>query len=56
VLAKIEKLEAKIFQATAINPVKSRCIDDRTPLKAELVRETSIDLSDFIPIKANIPM
>jgi hypothetical protein len=56
VLAEIEKLGARVFQAAAIDPVKSRCIEVRTPLKADLVPETSIDLSDLTPIKTNIPV
>jgi hypothetical protein len=55
-LAEIEKLGARVFQAAAIDPVKSRCIEVRTPLKADLVPETSIDLSDLMPIKTNIPV
>jgi hypothetical protein len=56
-LAKIEKPGVRVvFQATAIDPVKSRRIEVRTPLKADLVPETSIDLSDLMPIKTNIPV
>jgi hypothetical protein len=55
VLAEIEKL-GRVFQAAAIDPAKSRRIEVRTPLKADLVPETSIDLSDLTLIKTNFPV
>jgi len=55
-LAEIEKLGVRVFQTAAIDPVKSRWIEVRTPLKADLAAETSIALSDLTPTKTNIPV